>query len=386
MIKILQITGNSNYGGAGYLLHEWCKFLNEKKCQVDVLTTDSHVKNKLSSINGISIIDTIYIPREISPYYDIVAFFQLLRFLKKKKYDIVHTYTSTPGLLGRFTARIQKVPVILHHQAGWTVNEFSTPYQRLLYTPLEYFASAMGTKSICVSHAVHDQARHLRIAPPNKLTTILNGIDPQPFIQTPEHQEIVSFRVRHGLDSRPCLIGNTGRLSIQKDNQSLLRAIPYLRKEKPEGDFAVVLAGDGPERTNLKKMIQQERFEPYVYMLGFIEEIPLFLSAIQIFVSPSLWEGLSISLLEAMSAELPIITTNIPPNAELIEHEVTGLLVPPRDPEAIAKAILRFMREPELACQCARNARKKVIEKYHINRMFEETWRLYTDLLKDRKH
>ncbi|HPP01591.1 MAG TPA: glycosyltransferase, partial [bacterium] len=72
--------------------------------------------------------------------------------------------------------------------------------------------------------------------------------------------------------------------------------------------------------------------------------------------------------------------------AELIEHEVTGLLVPPRNPEAIAHAISRFIRDPDLACHCARNARKKVLEQYHIKRMFEETWQLYNDLLKEKRH
>ena len=117
--------------------------------------------------------------------------------------------------------------------------------------------------------------------------------------------------------------------------------------------------------------------------LGFCREIPAFLAGLDVFVSPSFREGLSISLLEAMAAARPIVTTSILPNAELIEHEVTGLLVPPRDPEQVAEAIARFAREPGLAQRCALAARQRVLDHYTLDRMFQETWDLYIGLLKE---
>jgi glycosyltransferase involved in cell wall biosynthesis len=124
-------------------------------------------------------------------------------------------------------------------------------------------------------------------------------------------------------------------------------------------------------------LIQSLNLNEQVRLIGFISDIPSFLAAIDIFASPSLWEGLSISLLEAMAAAKPIVTTSILPNAELIDHEITGLLIPPRSPEQIAQAITRFVNDNELADSCGNNARNLVLESFTLDRMFQETLDLY---------
>jgi glycosyltransferase involved in cell wall biosynthesis len=145
--------------------------------------------------------------------------------------------------------------------------------------------------------------------------------------------------------------------------------------------FTLLLVGDGPDRSLLEDLIESLDLTENVRLLGFRRDIPALLDAVDVFVSPSLWEGLSISVLEAMAAAKPIITTSVPSNAELIEHGVTGLLVPPRSPETLAGSIYRFVQEPALAQQCARNARQRVLERYTLDRMLSETWTLYMNLL-----
>jgi glycosyltransferase involved in cell wall biosynthesis len=145
--------------------------------------------------------------------------------------------------------------------------------------------------------------------------------------------------------------------------------------------FTLLLAGDGPDQGKLEELVNSLGLGEQVRFLGFRTDIPSFLAGLDIFVSPTLREGLSISLLEAMAAAKPIVATSILPNAELIEDEVTGLRVPLRDPEQIARAIARFVREPELARSCGMAARRRVLGSYTIDRMFQETWDLYVDLL-----
>jgi glycosyltransferase involved in cell wall biosynthesis len=145
--------------------------------------------------------------------------------------------------------------------------------------------------------------------------------------------------------------------------------------------FTLLIAGDGPDKDELKKLIAEFNLAKEVRLVGFQTDIPAFLAAVDIFVSPSLWEGLSISLLEAMAAAKPIVTTSIAPNAELIEHEITGLLVPPRDPEQTARAIARFVEDPKLAHECEAAARQRLLKNYTIDRMFQETWDLYNNCL-----
>jgi len=379
MAKTLQITGDSAYGGAGYLLLHWCRFLLSKGWQVDILATDQYWVSELKKIPNLRVIDDIYIPRQISPVKDFKALRQLVKLIRNESYDVVQTYTATPGFIGRMAARLAGTPVILHHQAGWTVTEFSSMRERLIYTPLEYLATLASTKDICVSHAVKQQAEQLHIAPLGKLVVVCNGIDAQPFIDASQIETKNKLIETYGIPAENLLIGNTGRLSTQKDNATLIRAAQHLKSFLQDVPFTVLLAGDGPERSMLEDLIDKLQLGEQVRMIGFITDIPSFLTGIDIFVSPSLWEGLSISVLEAMAAEKPIVTTSILPNAELIDHEITGLLVPPKSPEEVAKAITRFAREPQLARECALAARKKVLEKYTLDRMFQETYDLYLE-------
>jgi glycosyltransferase involved in cell wall biosynthesis len=378
--RTLQIVGNSSYGGGGYLLIRWCKYLSERGWQVEVLATDPVVVDELEQV-PVRVVKSIYIPREIAPVKDMLAFVQLVSLLRREQYDVVHTYTATPGFLGRFAARLAGVPVVLHHQAGWTVTEFSSPFERILFTPLEYLATLASTKSICVSRAVARQARQLNIAPQRKLVTICNGIDPEPFVIATTNNSGVDVRRELGITPECLLIGNIGRLAAQKDNATLIRSIAFLKAILPERSFLLVLAGDGSERVDLENLAHSSGVSEYVRFLGFYTNVPGLLAALDVFVSASLWEGLSISLLEAMASARPIVITNILPNAELIEHEVTGLLVPPKSPEQIAEAIARFARESDLAQCCAAAARQRVLDQYTLDRMFQETWDLYLDLL-----
>jgi glycosyltransferase involved in cell wall biosynthesis len=335
------------------------------------------------------VIEDIFIPRDIALLKDMQAFVKLLRLIRQEEYDVVHTYTATPGFLGRLAARLVGSPVILHHQAGWTVTEFSPLKERILYTPLEYLATLASSKAICVSHAVKEQARWLHIAPPGKLIVICNGIEPEPFITASHDNSREMLRRTWGFSDNHILMGSTGRLSPQKDNRSLVEAMFHLRGLMPNAPFSLLVAGDGPERGKLAKMVESLKLGGQVKLLGFVKDIPAFLATLDVFVSPSLWEGMSISILEAMAAAKPIVATSILPNAELIENEHTGLLVDPRAPEQIAQAIARFVFDPQLAKRCGEAAQQRAIERYTIERMFQETWDLHQALLfehKDKVH
>ncbi len=383
--KSLQLSGHSSYGGGDYLLLRWCDFLLRHGWQVDVLASDPTVVAELRKIQGVRVWDQILIPRDIAPMGDWRALRQVIGLLRREQYDVVHTYTAVPGFLGRVAARYVGTPVILHHQAGWTVTEFSTAWERAFYTPLEYLATAISSRSICVSHAVARQARELRIAPLGKLVTICNGIEPQPLIAATRNGAGEAVRRELGIPAGHLVIGNTGRLAPQKDNATLIRAMASLRALMADMPFSLLLAGDGPERPQLEGLARSLQLGERVRFLGFRRDIPAFIAALDVFASPSLWEGLSISLLEAMVAARPIVATAIQPNAELIEHEATGLLVTPRAPDEIAQAIVRFVREPDLARRCAAAARERVLERYTIDRMLQETLDLYLSLLEAKR-
>ena len=385
MIKSIQIVGNAKYGGATYLMLEWCKYLIERGCKVDVLSTDNTMVSELHKIPGVHVIDSIYIPREIKPVDDLRAFAQIISLVYQKRYDVVHTYTATPSFLGRMAACFVGVPVIVAHQGGWAVNEYSSLLEKIVFTPLEYLAVLASTKTICVSHAEAILARQLGTAPQHKLVTIVNGVNPQAFIAATENGLGEAMRRKLGISADHLLIGSTGRLAPGKGNETLIQAMASLRKLIKGVPLTLLFAGDGVEQKKLENLVHTLGLEKQVRFLGFQRDIPAFLAGIDVFVTPTLSEGLSISLLEAMVTARPIVATSILPNMELIEHKVTGLLAPVQSPEGIAQAIATFVQKPELAQHCSRAARKRVLECYTLDRMFEETWNLYIGLLKHKR-
>ena len=380
-MKTLQLVGDSTFGGATRLIIDWCDYIISRGGEVDVLSTDERTITELKKNIGITIRDDIYIPREIDLMNDFSSSLKLLKLLQNEQYDVVHTYSATPGFLGRLMSWVAHVPVILHHQAGWTVNEAKSPISRIIYESLEGFSILISSKSICVSHAIAQQAKLLPLIPKRKLVTICNGIDVQKFNGIDMELKREELCTEKNINPNTVLIGNTGRLASQKDNSTLIKSLAELKRIYPSRKFNLLLAGDGPERAILEELVSSLGLKEDVTFLGFWSDIPGFLSGIDIFVSTSLWEGLSISILEAMAARKPIVASSIPPNSELIDHEKTGLLVSPKSPIEFAHAIQRLVDHPNFATQCAQAAQKKVTEKYTIDRMFDETYQLYVDLL-----
>ena len=372
-VKTLQILGNSKYGGATYLVFEWCGFLLTNGWQVDVLSTDQRTQEKLNELEGVNIIDHIFIPREIHIYKHLKSLFSLYSFLKKQKYDVVHTYSATPSVLGRFAARLSRVKKIYHHQAGWTTIEAKNFLVKRIYKAIEYLAALTSTCSICVSHAVHQQGVLENLAPKNKLTVICNGINPSPFLLPKNY----ALKAQFALPIEAILLGTTGRLAPQKDLRTLIMSFALLSKQNPKMGIYLFLAGSGDQEEELKSIVKSLNLQSRIIFLGFYEDIPSFLSNIDVFVSTSLWEGLSISVMEAMAAAKPIIVSSIPPNSELIENNINGLTFPYGDHIALAQALTKLIKNKALWEKYGAAARGKLIKEYTIDPMFAETYSLY---------
>lgn len=384
-MKSLQIVGDSTYGGGTTLLIHWCQFLIDHGWSVDIVTTDEKSIREFRKIPGLRVIDSIFIPRNVNVLNDLKALLQLLKLIRREKYDVIHTYSATPGFVGRLAGFLMRTHVTLHHQAGWTTNEPNSALKKFIFGVMENFAIAISTKSICVSHSTYAQGLAIPFVPKSKLTTICNGIEVKNFDRMPSKiaKEILCKKI--GVPENTILIGNASRLAEQKDNGSLIKAVELLRNHHPEINIRLVMAGDGPDRPKLELLTESLGIKDQVIFLGFCSNVPEFLAGIDIFISPSLWEGLSISIMEAMAAKKPIIVSSIGPNVELIDDKVNGLVVPTKSPEEIEQAILQFIENPDFALRCANAAQRKVGEEYSIERMFAETLQLYKDLLSKRK-
>jgi glycosyltransferase involved in cell wall biosynthesis len=376
MPRTLQITGDSEYGGAAYLIVEWSKYLIQRGWAVDVLTTNELFQKVLGEIGGVRVIDHISIPRGIRLKRQVAALIKTTRFMRRERYDVVQTYTANAGFVGRIAARIAGVSKIFHHQAGWPIYDASSAIAKRIYGLLEFSAALCGSKCICVSHSVRKEGRALLKIPDCRLVTICNGIDPERMIRRSDSAK-ARLKERYGIPPGHLVLGNTSRLAPQKDNATLIHAVRELVQPPAALDCTLLLAGRGPEEQELARLIQELDLTRNVTLCGHVEDIPNFVAGLDIFINPSLWEGLSISLLEAMAAEMPIITTAIGPNLELIRHRYTGLIVPPKSSTAISGAVRLFDSDRSLAESCAKTARMTVLKAYTIETMLSSTLRLY---------
>lgn len=377
----LQIVGNARYGGATLIALEWAAHLRSRGCPVDVLCTDPRMREETERIEGLGLVDDIFIPKEIDPRRDFVALRQLMSLIRARRYGVVHTYTATPSFIGRLAATTARVPVVVNHQGGWAVNETSSLVERVGFTPLEYIGNLLCTRNICVSHAERDRGVRWHLAPRRKLVTIINGIDTGPVRAAAAGSDRTDLRTALGCGDDTLLIGTTGRLVAGKGNRDVILAMAELARLAPEVKAMVALAGDGDERRELEGLAAATGVADRVRFLGFVDDVPAFLAALDVYVTASRSEGLSMALLEALASGTAVVSSDIPPNAEVVEHGRTGLLVSPGEPTQLAEAIARLAAEPAWRSALGRAAACHVAQHYSMERMFAETWSLYCHLL-----
>jgi len=175
------------------------------------------------------------------------------------------------------------------------------------------------------------------------------------------------------------MVGMVARLWEQKAPQDYIAAIPKVIDEIPDAKFLVI--GDGPLETELKKMSDKLGVGENVLFLGWRQDIKDLLKIIDVVVLPSLWEGLPVSILEAMALSKPIVATNIKGNNELVVHGETGYLVEPGNPQEISSYVLKLLTDQSLAKKMGRLGYTRVKEKFALNKIVQQTSLLYENLL-----
>ncbi len=374
-MRILHIVGDSKYGGGSVIILRLALMARSMGWEVDCLTTDPIFQNMLRK-SGIGVVPLNVIWRKIRPVHDLRGLHRLTEFLKRSKYDLVHTHTSKAGFVGRLAARRAGSPRIVHTVQGFSFHEESGAATRWPYSALERLAARWCDRIVAVSEYHRDWALRLGIGAPGQLVAIPNGIPPERVLAT-ESREVT--RQSWGLSGDQCAILATGRLALQKGFVYLLGAAPILAARMPR-PFRILIAGDGPLREDLEARARALGVTDCVTFLGFQAQVGDLLAAADVVVVPSLWEGLSIALLEAMAAGKPIVTTRIGSNREATWEGDAALLVPSKDPEALAEAIIRLDSETTMAGALARRARARYEAFYTEGRMESAYRELYLSL------
>ena len=261
----------------------------------------------------------------------------LRSLVQSHQIDLIHTTNFSDGLLGRVVARLAGVPVVIssiHTQYVWK------PRLHLL---LDTVTARLADGFIVVSESVRQFAIDTLKIPAGKINVVNNGI--VCFPTTPDPESIYRIRAELGLRSDSSVVACIGSLKEIKGHKYLLQAVPAILAEAPNAQFLII--GDGPLQAELRSLVTALGIADKVCFAGLREDVRTILPAIDILVQPSLQETFSLTALEAMAAEKPVVATNVGGLPEVVEDGRTGLLVPPENPSAIAHAVVDLLTFPE---------------------------------------
>jgi glycosyltransferase involved in cell wall biosynthesis len=375
-IKLLHIVGDSKFGGGALIIQGLAKMSQQMGWKVDVLATDPVCRRMLRSQNtGVVTLDVIH--RDIRPFRDLKGLFQLWQFLRRSDYDIVHTHTSKAGFIGRLAAKAAGIRRIIHTVHGFAFHEQSSRSLVRAYALLERIAAYACHRIVTVSEYHRRWALELGIGNARKIVAIPNGIAPD---RVKANRDREGFRKDLRIDAKTVMLLSTGRLADGKGLEYLLQAAPLI-SHHAKARFKIVFAGTGPLESHLKQLAEDLGLREQVRFLGFRNDIGDLLMASDIVVLPTLREGLSIALLEAMAAGKPIVTTTIGSNVEATHHGRAALLIPTKNPEACAKAVTQFLRNSSLRLLKSTKARELFARNYTEARMLDAYRAQYLELL-----
>jgi glycosyltransferase involved in cell wall biosynthesis len=374
--RLLHIVGDSKFGGGSVIVWRLAELTKRMGWEVDVLTTDPEFRALLLS-RGIGVLDLDVIWREINPVQDFKGLLRLWWFLRSSNYDIVHTHTSKAGFVGRLAARMAGIRVILHTVHGFAFHEGSSRSALSVCAFLEKLAAYACDRMVTVSDYHRRWALELGISKAPKLVAVPNGIRPA---QVCGDRDRESARSEFGVATDTMLLLSTGRLAKGKGIEYLLQAAEVVAGQNAV-NFKLVFAGTGPLRESLERRVHELGLHERVIFLGFRSDIGNLLAASDAVVLPTLREGLSIALLEAMAAGKPIITTTIGSNLEATHDGEAALLVPAKDVAALARAITTFCEDAPLRLSKSLKAKEIFAQHYTEKRMLESYQALYLDLV-----
>ncbi|MEJ2673347.1 MAG: glycosyltransferase [Deltaproteobacteria bacterium] len=289
------------------------------------------------------------------------------RALKARRPDILHTHLYHPNLFGRLAALglgLSGVVAAVHN--SYTQVKF----HRRVWN----FLLAWATDRVLVgSPQVWQDVRRYDGVPASRLLLLPYGI-PLAELDPPLNREAARKR----LGVKGLVIGAVGRLEDQKGHAHLLAALPEVRREIP--DLVVLLVGEGRRQDDLKRQVRDLGLEGTVRFLGTRRDLPEIYRALDLFVQPSLWEGLPLALLKAMGAGLPVVATKVSGSREAVVDGINGRLVPPGDPQALARAILALWRHPAERRRLGEAARSTIAARYSLEAMLRRLEELYREL------
>jgi len=374
-INILYVVTQLELGGAQKQLLSLIHRIDKERYKLFLFTAQTGVlMDEALSISDLTLYPSKHLKRPISFLSDFLTIIEIARFIKKNEIDIVHTHSSKAGILGRWAGALAKAKTIIHTVHGWSFNDFQNPFLRKLYRGLEKISAKITNKIIVVSD--HDRQKGLdhKIGSYDQYSLLRYGIDRARF-----GIRDLSIRKELEISNDALVIGTIACFKPQKAPEDFVRLASLLSQILPQARFLMV--GDGVLRKKIERSIAQFNLGSRFILTGWRKDIARILSAMDIFVLTSLWEGLPVAILEAMVSRVPIVATHTGGISEVIAEGETGFLVPCHDMSSMLEKIRVLLQDASLKNRIIQNAKQCVDEKFDMETMVKAHEDLYQKLV-----
>jgi len=315
-----------------------------------------------------------------NPLDDINAIFQMRNVIKEHKFDIVHLHSSKAGILGRIAAKLAGTPIIIFTIHGVSFDFELRPRSAPILLAFEKFTAGFTDGIVSVAQNCKDYFVEKGVCSAERIRVIYSAIE---FDSIDSAQEGSEKHVELGILPDDFVIGAVGHFRKAKGYEYLVKAAPLVLEKIPNARFIIV--GEGLEKPDIERRISEAKLDDKFILLGNRDDVPELLKIMDIFCRPSIHEGLGRALTEAMYAELPPVVTDIWGTREICEDGKTGILVPIRDPKALADGIVKMWENPDMAKRIGSDARKKVKQMFAVKTMVRGIEEYYEEIIERKR-
>jgi glycosyltransferase involved in cell wall biosynthesis len=375
--RILYIIDGIEFGGGERVFAQIINGLPEDRYEAFLATAPNDAFQKAITVKNCS-----FFPIDFSNRYNAANLLKLIRIIKDHRIDIVHGQGARAEFYARIAAMLAGGTKCVSTIA-MPVEGYNVPFLiKQIYRFFDRLSEKYVERFIVVSDVLKDIMIRKHGIAAERVIRIYNGIEIDHY--DPERMDASRNKVRHelGLNEKASIIGAIGRLVWQKGFEYLIRSFPGVLKSCP--DARLLLVGDGPLRANLEVLSEALDMKDKIIFAGFRSDIKEILASMDILVIPSLLEGFPMVTLEAMAMAKPIVATDIDGLREQIIDGESGILLPPEDPNALIRSIVRLLNEPQLAMRMGSYARKHVETEFPVEKMIMETHEVYQSLILNR--
>lgn len=363
-IKLLYLISRLDIGGMERQLLTLVSNLDREKFDIDIVyfQGDGHLKSEFESL-GCRVKKF-----NVTGPWDISIYPKLYSHIKRKEYDIIHTHSLKADLWGAIVGSLTRTPLIISTVHNNEERLLGNPFVRFLEKRV---IGRVDNTIVIVSDGVGRFLMEKAGISKDKMKRVYYGMDASD-VEIDKDKDI---RQEFGIDGDAPLVGCIGRLTEQKGHIYLIQAAKNIVENFSEVKFLIV--GKGELERSLKKLVRDSGLDSNFIFTGFREDVYSIIDKLDLVALPSLWEGFGLVLLEAMAMGKPVVATNVGGIPEIIQDGETGILIPPRNPDALADAIIKLLKDKGLTQRMGEAGRRRVKENFQAARMTKEIEHIY---------